>query len=90
MGPGETKGHKWSNLEHDISALCMRCSFPNTPMCESIHGEKKSKINERKEDAPGSIELQVIERKWEPSVHVRVRLWLSLRPILRGCAAHVY
>ena len=36
-------------------------------MCKSIHEKKKkSKINERKEDAPGSIALQVIERKWEP------------------------
>lgn len=31
-----------------------------------INTWEKSKINERKEDAPGSIALQVIERKWEP------------------------
>lgn len=34
-------------------------------MYESIHEKKQNKW--RKEDAPGSIDFQVIERKWEPS-----------------------
>ncbi len=36
--------------------------------------EKKQKTNERKEDAPGSIDLQVIERKWEPRCAFCVRV----------------
>lgn len=64
-------------------------------------GGKKGKINERKEDAPGSIDLQVIERKCEPCCALRarvclcvftlcVRLWLGFRPLLQGFTAHVY
>lgn len=96
----DTKGHKWSNLEDDIPGLC-DAAFQIHRCTNQYMGGKKGKINERKEDAPGSIDLQVIERKCEPCCALRarvclcvftlcVRLWLGFRPLLQGFTAHVY